>query len=104
MNRYLPMPPHLGPPLPQGGLRFWPWVRNPQEDEKESPMPEEAEYVMYVRKKGPKPVWLADYQERLKVASRRASEETLHLNGPTRVSEMNRRVSQYMRESKVNAG
>lgn len=66
-------------------------------------MPDKNDYVMYVRKKGPKPIWLAAHQERLKAATKRASEETKHLSGPARVLEMNRRVKEYMHESKTAA-
>lgn len=61
------------------------------------PEPDEGvEYIITVRKKPPKPVWLKPHQERFKAAMRQASAETAHLTGPERVKAMNERCRELM--------
>lgn len=44
-EKYLPMPPHLGPPLPSILRACWPWVKQPPEEESTLPMAEAPKLV-----------------------------------------------------------
>ena len=45
LDKFLPTPPQLGPPLPGILKAYWPWVKQPPEEESALPMAEAPKLV-----------------------------------------------------------
>lgn len=64
-----------------------------------TPLPDE--YVMVMKKRQPKPIWLKEHQDRFREAMRIAGEETKHLKGPERVRAMNQLARKMLKRAQA---